>query len=158
MICISFRFVGLKVMVMVFNATFNNISVISWQSVLFVEETGVPGWNHWHVATGLCEVRVVQSFCVVFYQPWFVFLSWLFWPLHWLYLIKLCVIKFLSDLRYVGGFLRVLRFPPPIKLITTIIITEILLKVALNTITPFMIFIRLLITSLWYLQSFITFT
>jgi ATP adenylyltransferase/5',5'''-P-1,P-4-tetraphosphate phosphorylase II len=25
--------------VMVFNATFNNISVISWQSVLFVEET-----------------------------------------------------------------------------------------------------------------------
>ena len=28
-------------MVMVFNATFNNISVISWQSVLLVEETGV---------------------------------------------------------------------------------------------------------------------
>jgi uncharacterized YccA/Bax inhibitor family protein len=27
--------------VMVFNATFNNISVISWQSVLLVEETGV---------------------------------------------------------------------------------------------------------------------
>ena len=27
----------------VFNATFNNISVISWQSVLLVEETGVPG-------------------------------------------------------------------------------------------------------------------
>jgi hypothetical protein len=27
---------------MVFNATFNNISVISWQSVLSVEETGVP--------------------------------------------------------------------------------------------------------------------
>jgi hypothetical protein len=26
---------------MVFNATFNNISVISWWSVLFVEETGV---------------------------------------------------------------------------------------------------------------------
>jgi hypothetical protein len=31
---------------MVFNATFNNISVISWQSVLLVEETGVPGENH----------------------------------------------------------------------------------------------------------------
>jgi len=31
---------------MVFNATFYNISVISWQSVLFVEETGVPGENH----------------------------------------------------------------------------------------------------------------
>ena len=26
---------------MVFNATFNNISVISWQSVLMVEETGI---------------------------------------------------------------------------------------------------------------------
>ena len=32
--------------VMVFNTTFNNISVISWQSVLFLEETGVPGENH----------------------------------------------------------------------------------------------------------------
>jgi len=26
----------------VFNATFNNISAISWRSVLLVEETGVP--------------------------------------------------------------------------------------------------------------------
>ena len=32
--------------VMVFNATFNNISAISWMSVLVVEETGVPGENH----------------------------------------------------------------------------------------------------------------
>jgi len=31
---------------MVFNATFNNISVVSWRSVLLVEETGVPGKNH----------------------------------------------------------------------------------------------------------------
>ena len=30
---------------MVFNATFNNISVISWQSVLLVGETGVPEKN-----------------------------------------------------------------------------------------------------------------
>jgi len=29
-----------------FNATFKNISVISWWSVLLVEETGVPGENH----------------------------------------------------------------------------------------------------------------
>ena len=36
---------------MVFSATFNNISVIWWQSVLFVEETGVPGENHWPVAS-----------------------------------------------------------------------------------------------------------
>jgi hypothetical protein len=28
------------------NATFNNISVISWQSVLLMEETGVPAENH----------------------------------------------------------------------------------------------------------------
>ena len=33
-----------------FNATFNNISAISWQSVLLVEETGVPGENHWPIA------------------------------------------------------------------------------------------------------------
>ena len=41
------------------------------------------------------------------------------------YLIQHYVIKFVSDLR---GFLRILRFPPPIYL------TEILLKVLLNTI------------------------
>jgi hypothetical protein len=29
------------------------------------------------------------------------------------------VIKFVSDLRQVGGFLRVLMFPPPIKLTAT---------------------------------------
>ena len=31
---------------MVFNATFNNISVISWRSVLLVEETRGPRENH----------------------------------------------------------------------------------------------------------------
>ena len=41
------------------------------------------------------------------------------------------VIKFASDLRQVGGFLRVFRFPPPNCRHD---ITEILLKVALNTI------------------------
>jgi len=41
----------LKVRVMKFNATFNNISVISWQSVLLVEETGVPEENHRPVAS-----------------------------------------------------------------------------------------------------------
>jgi len=35
------------VRVRVFNASFNYISVISWQSVLLVEETRVPGENHW---------------------------------------------------------------------------------------------------------------
>jgi hypothetical protein len=58
--------IGLEVRVMVFNATFNNISVISWQSVLLVVKTQL-----------LCE--------------------------------------FISDLRQIGGFPKVLWFSPPIK-------------------------------------------
>ena len=51
-------------------------------------------------------------------------------PVHFeVYSIQHYVIKFGSDLRQVGGFLRVLWFPSSIKYIT-----EILLKVALNTI------------------------
>ena len=44
----------------VFNATFNNISVISWRSVLLVEETGVPGEDyrpvamHWQTLSQCC--------------------------------------------------------------------------------------------------------
>jgi len=33
------------------NTTSNDMSVISWRSVLLVEETGVPGENHRHVAS-----------------------------------------------------------------------------------------------------------
>ena len=36
----------IEVRAMVFNVTFNNITVISWQSVLLVEEARVPGENH----------------------------------------------------------------------------------------------------------------
>jgi hypothetical protein len=36
----------LFVCLMVFDATFNNISVISWRSIVLVEETGGPGENH----------------------------------------------------------------------------------------------------------------
>jgi len=36
---------------MVFNTTFSNISVISWRSVLLLEETGGPIENHWPVAS-----------------------------------------------------------------------------------------------------------
>ena len=36
---------------MVFNITFNNISVISWRSVVLVEETGIPRENHRPVAS-----------------------------------------------------------------------------------------------------------
>ena len=49
-------------------------------------------------------------------------------------ILALRAIKFVSDLRQVSGFLGVLRFPPPIKT-DRHDITEILLKVALNTIT-----------------------
>jgi len=35
----------------VFNATFNNVSVISWWLVLLMEEIGVPGENHGPVAS-----------------------------------------------------------------------------------------------------------
>ena len=49
------------------------------------------------------------------------------------YSIQHYVIKFVSDLQQVGGFLLVLRFPPQIKL-SRHDITEILLKVTLNTI------------------------
>ena len=49
----------------------------------------------------------------------------------------LCLIQFVSDLGQVGGFLRVLWFPPPLnnKRTNHHDITEIRLKVALNTIT-----------------------
>jgi hypothetical protein len=42
-------------------------------------------------------------------------------PVHdEVYSIQHYVIKFVSDLRKISGFLLVLQFPPPIKLTTTI--------------------------------------
>ena len=41
----------LFVCLIVFNATFDNISVISWRSVLLVEETGGHGEHHRSVAS-----------------------------------------------------------------------------------------------------------
>jgi hypothetical protein len=49
--CLGFHVFWLGIRVMVFNATFNNSSVISWLSVLLVEESGVPGENHRPVAS-----------------------------------------------------------------------------------------------------------
>ena len=55
-------------------------------------------------------------------------------PVHGeVYSIQQYVIKFVCDLRQVSGFLCVLRFPPSIKT-DRHDITEILLKVALDTI------------------------
>ena len=48
---IFFQLMSGVVMVVVFNATFYNISVISRRSVLLVEETGVPGENDRHAAS-----------------------------------------------------------------------------------------------------------
>ena len=42
----TLRMYYVSVRVMVFSETFNNISDISWWSVLLMEETGVPGDNH----------------------------------------------------------------------------------------------------------------
>ena len=41
----------------VFNATFNNISVISWRSILLMEETRVPGENH-RLVTNIVERKL----------------------------------------------------------------------------------------------------
>ena len=54
--------------VMVFNATFNNITFISWRPVLVVEEAGVPGENYrpwasnWQTLS-LATVSPVYPFC-----------------------------------------------------------------------------------------------
>jgi hypothetical protein len=78
-------------------------------------------------------------------------------PVHGkVYLIQHYVIKFVSDLRQVSGFLRVLRFPPPIKL-TNHDITEILLKVALHTINQSTIIITVLFVLIDEIIFFLTF-
>jgi hypothetical protein len=41
----------LFVCLMVLNATFNNISVISWRSIVLVKETRIPGEKHRPVAS-----------------------------------------------------------------------------------------------------------
>ena len=51
---------------MMFNATFNNISVISWRSVTLVEETGEPGENHLPQFTD-------KIYCIMLFQ---VHLAW----------------------------------------------------------------------------------
>ena len=44
-------------MIMVLNATFNNISIILWRSVLLVD-TGVPGENHQPVNDKLYDLML----------------------------------------------------------------------------------------------------
>ena len=56
----DFLIVGL-VWFMVFNVTFNNIPVISWRSVLLVEETGVPGENHQPIWNKILNIILYRS-------------------------------------------------------------------------------------------------
>jgi carbamoylphosphate synthase small subunit len=53
-----------SVSVMVFNTTFNNISVISWQSVLLVEETGGPGENEILLKVVLNTITLTLHACL----------------------------------------------------------------------------------------------
>ena len=61
----------LFVCLMVFNATVNNISVISWRPALLVEEAGVPRKNHrpcasnWHTLS-LVAANWVHLFFVIY--------------------------------------------------------------------------------------------
>jgi hypothetical protein len=52
-----------KVILMVLNATFNSISVISWWSVLVVEEAGVPGDNQRDLETTRENTRCTFIIC-----------------------------------------------------------------------------------------------
>ena len=70
-----------------FNATFNNILVLSWRSVVLVDETGVPGENHrpaashWYTLShnvtlskpGLSEIRTDNRSGD---KLWFFFILW----------------------------------------------------------------------------------
>ena len=55
---------------MVFNATFNDISVISWWSVLLVEETGGPGENMLKIAKFPFKLPVFR-FMACDYPLWY---------------------------------------------------------------------------------------
>jgi hypothetical protein len=115
--------------VVVFNATFNNISVISRRSVVLVEEAGDPGENHIHCILifffFLCQIilLLIKQYIVLNVSlkysgtingnMTYLFSKWiksLNWAIYWAYTLFLDTTDLLD-------------------------ITEILLKVALNTTT-----------------------
>ena len=53
---------------MVLSTTFNNISFISWRSVLLAEETGLPGENHRPVASHWQTLS--HYVCIEYTSPW----------------------------------------------------------------------------------------
>jgi hypothetical protein len=125
----------------VFNAIFNNISCtcISWQPVLLVGNQSTqrkPLCNYCmycHVHTWMYPM-VLPIICFKSYKNISPLTLMSSNPVHGdVYSIQHYLLKFVSDLRQVGGFLQ---FPPLIGNITDHhAITEILLKVVLNTIT-----------------------
>ena len=70
-ICIEYPIIYaiLRGRVVVFNATFNNISVISWWSVLLVEKTGIPRENYLHVHVSVASHSQTLSYKVVSSTP-----------------------------------------------------------------------------------------
>jgi hypothetical protein len=88
---------------MMLNATFNNLSGISRGSVLFVEELEYP-----EKTTDLSQVTYKPTICAISAFTTNVVSSN---PIHdKVYSIQHHVIKFVSDLRQVGGFLWVFQF------------------------------------------------
>ena len=59
-------------------------------------------------------------FSILFWQFWFFFSGGVWTPFRRGVLDTTLFDKVVSDLRQVGGFIPVLRFPPPIKLTATI--------------------------------------
>jgi hypothetical protein len=96
---------------MVFNLTFNNISFISWRSVLLMEETRVPG--EYHRPVDHMVVGFTTTYAISAYHHWYSKFEPRSGEVH---SIQHYVIKFVSDLQQVGGILQVLWFPPSIKL------------------------------------------
>ena len=67
---------------MMFNATFNNISDISWRSVLLVEETGVPGENHGPASIYLLDCRYyIYIYLYTMYSQYIKFFNIIFFSI-----------------------------------------------------------------------------
>ena len=79
----------LFVCLMVLSATYNNISVISWRSVLLVEETGGPGENHRSVTS---HWQTLSHKICMFCRSLFVLLSLFLWSLCCLFFLDLRVL------------------------------------------------------------------
>jgi len=79
---------------MVFNATFNNISAISWRSVLLLDETGGPGENrrpvasHWqtlsHNVVHIALIEITKKIQISWNSCKFLFQSQVYKIVAWL--------------------------------------------------------------------------